>query len=118
MYIASGLRWPDVPFLWVAFCQSTFTLFWEILLESKYINLFQNLTFWKSKIIELERILKRGKKPVKLLSYESKQCKFNLKNTLALTGVAQWIECWPVNQTVSGSIASQGTWLGCGPGPQ
>ena len=45
---------------------------------------------------------------MKLLSYESKQCKFNLKNTLALTGVAQWIECWPVNQMVTGSIPSQG----------
>ena len=33
---------------------------------------------------------------------------------MALDGVAQWIECWPVNQRVTGSIPSQGT----GPGPQ
>ena len=37
---------------------------------------------------------------------------------LALAGVAQWIECQPVDQRVTGSILSQGTCLGCGPGPQ
>ena len=36
----------------------------------------------------------------------------------ALTGLAQWIKCQPVNQSVSGLIPSQGTCLGCGPGPQ
>ena len=42
-----------------------------------------------------------------------------IKNrTAALAGVAQWIECWPVNQRVAGSIPSQGTCLGCRPGPQ
>ena len=42
---------------------------------------------------------------------------FFLKNsTLALAGVAQWIEHWPVNQRVACSIPSQGTCLGCGPG--
>ena len=35
---------------------------------------------------------------------------------VALAGVAQGIECQPVNQRVSGSIPSQGTFLGCGPG--
>ena len=30
----------------------------------------------------------------------------------ALAGVAQWIECRPVNQKVAGSIPSQGTCLG------
>ena len=35
----------------------------------------------------------------------------------ALAGVAQWIECQPVNQRVPGSIPSQGTRLGCGPDP-
>ena len=35
-----------------------------------------------------------------------------------LAGVAQWIECWPAKQKVSGSIPSQGTCLSCGPGPQ
>ena len=40
------------------------------------------------------------------------------KIKLALAGVAQWIECQPMNQRVPGSIPSQGTCLGCGPGPQ
>ena len=35
-----------------------------------------------------------------------------------LAGVAQWIECWPVNQSVAGSIPSQGTYVGCRPGPR
>ena len=33
-----------------------------------------------------------------------------------LAGVAQWIECRPTNERVAGSIPSQGTLLGCGPG--
>ena len=37
---------------------------------------------------------------------------------LALSGMAQWIECWPVNPKLTGSIPSQGTRLGFGPGPQ
>ena len=28
---------------------------------------------------------------------------------LVLSGVAQWIECWPENQRVASSIPSQGT---------
>ena len=36
----------------------------------------------------------------------------------ALAGVAQWVECQPVNQRVTSSIPSQGARLGCGPGPQ
>ena len=35
----------------------------------------------------------------------------------ALAGVAQWVEHQPVNQRVAGSIPSQDTGLGCGPGP-
>ena len=35
-----------------------------------------------------------------------------------LAGVAQCIERRPANQRVAGSIPSQGTCLGCGPGPQ
>ena len=27
--------------------------------------------------------------------------------------VAQWIECWPANQRITGSIPSEGTCLGC-----
>ena len=37
---------------------------------------------------------------------------------IALAGVAQWIEHWHAHQRVVGSIPSQGTYLGCGPGPQ
>ena len=36
----------------------------------------------------------------------------------ALAGVAQWTECGPANQRVTGSIPSQGICLGCRPGPQ
>ena len=43
---------------------------------------------------------------------------FKKKIYFAVAGVAQWIECWPVNQRVSDSIPSQGTCLGCRPGPQ
>ena len=39
------------------------------------------------------------------------------KKDSALTGVAHWIEYWPVNQRITGSIPSQGTCLGCRPGP-
>ena len=40
-----------------------------------------------------------------------------LKNESAPAGVSQWTECQPVNQRVTGSIPSQGTCLGCRPGP-
>ena len=36
----------------------------------------------------------------------------------ALADVVQWIERQPVNQRITGLIPSQGTYLGCGPGPQ
>ena len=40
------------------------------------------------------------------------------KLCLAPAGVSQWIERRPVNQRVTVLIPSQGTCLGCGPGPQ
>ena len=40
------------------------------------------------------------------------------KSHSVLAGVAQWIECWPANQRVAGSICIYGTCLGCRPGPQ
>ena len=40
-----------------------------------------------------------------------------IKKFLALAGVTQWTECHPANRKVAGSIPSQGTCLGCGPGP-
>ena len=37
---------------------------------------------------------------------------------VALAGVVQWIERRPVHWKVTGLIPSQGTCLGCAPGPQ
>ena len=37
------------------------------------------------------------------------------KSWTALAGIAQWIECRPVNQRVAGLIPSQGTCLGYRP---
>ena len=39
-----------------------------------------------------------------------------MKKKIALAGVAQSIECHPENPRVTGSIPSQGTYLGCGLG--
>ena len=36
----------------------------------------------------------------------------SVKFTMALAGVAHWIECSPANQRVAGPIPSQGTCLG------
>ena len=52
-------------------------------------------------------------------SKEIGNIKMDIENIqIALAGVAQWIEHGPVNQRVAGSIPSQSTCLGCGPGPQ
>ena len=40
------------------------------------------------------------------------------RKATALVGVPQWIEHWPANQNVAGSIPGQSTCLGCEPGPQ
>ena len=40
------------------------------------------------------------------------------KPTIALAGVAHWIDHGPVNQRVASSIPGQGTCLACGCGPQ
>ena len=37
------------------------------------------------------------------------------EESTALAVVAQWTECRPMNQKVTGSIPSQGTCQGCGP---
>ena len=42
----------------------------------------------------------------------------SLKIRQTLAGVARWIEHRPVRQRVAGSIPSQGTCLGCRPGPR
>ena len=56
--------------------------------------------------------------PIIYMSQESRLIK-QFKKTLinALAGVVQWIEHLPVNQRVTGSIPSQVTCMGCGPGP-
>ena len=48
----------------------------------------------------------------------STEVKIQSQTIIALAGVTQWIECEPANQKFAGSIPSQGTCLGCGPGPQ
>ena len=48
---------------------------------------------------------------VKLLFY------IYIKILFALAGAAQWIGRRPANQKVAGLIPSQGTCLGCSPGP-
>ena len=49
---------------------------------------------------------------------ENNKIKIQINNVKIMAGVAQWIECQPVNQRVIGSIPSQGTCLDCRPGPQ
>ena len=43
------------------------------------------------------------------LSFGRMQLLFEKLVSLALVGVAQWIECQPANQRVAGSMPSQGT---------
>ena len=43
---------------------------------------------------------------------------FKKKLGAALAGMAQWIEHRGANQNITSSIPSQGTCLGCRPGPQ
>ena len=50
--------------------------------------------------------------------YQAAYSQTNYKMASALAGVAVWIEHSPANQRVTGSIPSQGTCLGLGPGPQ
>ena len=57
-----------------------------------------------------------GMKNYKLvITEQSQECKVQHRT---LAGVAQWTEHRHVNQRVAGSMPSQGTCLGCGPGPQ
>ena len=58
------------------------------------------------------------------MHYWTQPAHFTNKNSLMLkmkgapAGMAQWIEHRPANQGIEGSIRSQGTCLGCGPGLQ
>ena len=53
-----------------------------------------------------------------LVKMDSSSGSILLKKMDGLAGVAQWIECQPVNQRVTGWIPTQGTCLGCRPDPQ
>ena len=59
----------------------------------------------------LNEQMSKGRKLLTTVSFKSNKVG-------AVAGVAQWIECWPVNQSIAGSIPSQGAGLGCRPGPQ
>ena len=57
----------------------------------------------------------------KISTFYQQKCKpifHQLQTKIALAGVAQWIGHPPTNQKVTSLIPSQGTCLGCGPGPQ
>ena len=58
------------------------------------------------------------KEEINIQPEQNEETRIQKNEERALAGVAQWIECWPANQRVSGSIPSQGTCLGFGPGPQ
>ena len=55
---------------------------------------------------------------LKSLTSKSNTWAFSKMVSIALADIAQWIEYGLVNQRVASSIPSQGTCLGCGPGPQ
>ncbi|KAF6088272.1 hypothetical protein HJG60_008128 [Phyllostomus discolor] len=57
-----------------------------------------------------------GMPSVSVLGWPKSPLPFFCKIALAI--VAQWIEPRPAQQGVAGSTPSQGTCLGCGPGPQ
>ena len=57
-------------------------------------------------------------KGMSMLNVEVRLEKFFKNHPFALASMAQWLEHWPVNHRVAGSIPSQGTCLGCGPGLQ
>ena len=63
-------------------------------------------------------ITKKAKLGISEIWLEFKQVFFWIKRKAALPGVAQWIEYQPAKQRVTSSIPSQGTCLGCKPGPQ
>ena len=67
----------------------------------KYVLSTYQISVWNSFFVDAESPSKK-----------------NIIFSLALAGVAQCIEHRPENQPVAGSIPSQGTCLGCRPGPQ
>ena len=74
-------------------------------------------TIYFLKIIKNLLSSKKERKGKEKKRKEKKRKEKKRKEKKALAGVAQWIEGWPANQRTAGSIPSQGTCLGCGPGP-
>ena len=96
---------------------------WKVIVTPAVCS--QTMNKWSPVSDELLPILppcppaKRGGEHVWVHTWHSLQNILgNKKQEVALAGVAQWIECQPVNWKVTGSIPGQGTCLGCGPGPQ
>ena len=54
---------------------------------------------------------------IRMLKEFSEDLNSMKRSSQALDGVAQWIECQPVNQRITDSNPSQLICLGCGPGP-
>ena len=77
-----------------------------------------SLVLWSQSILMLTLFLNNWFFSQKL-KVRPKESNFTIlrNNIKVLAGVAQWIECWPVNQRVTSSIPSQGMCLGCGLGP-
>ena len=108
------------------------TLFIRMLKElSENLNSIKKIqSETKDSLIELKNNLQGNNSKVdeaknEINDLEHKEAKNNQseqeeKRIQALAGMAQWIECWPMNQRVTGLIPSQSTFpdLGCRPGSQ
>ena len=85
-----------------AFLIGQYCVFW---LVSLYVNEDITVQFWLDRA-GFSSLVKRQNQDLPYKSWS------------ALDRVPQWIELRPVNQWVAGSIHSQGTCMGCRPGPQ
>ena len=75
--------------------------------QAEHVGVFSRVGFIKGFNVDGEFLHKGASEPAGEEEHPS-----------ALAGVAQWTEHRPLNQRVASSIPSQGTCLGCGPGPQ
>ena len=70
-------------------------------------------------MIDLRDLLHRRQGLHEAANISAYQGFLNLQaDLLALVGMVQWAEYWPVNRNVIGSVPNQGTCLVCGPGSQ